>query len=169
MWVIQADLGKAARPAQAGEAPGKAATPAWPGLLFAGIATLGQAGGAMLSKAGLLSLDAVSASQIRLLGGVAGMAVLLPLLKQVNRLPQVLRERKGRMTVASSVILGTLMGIVLSMLAIKTTQVAVASILMSLMPVIILPVSALLLHEKVSLREALGAVITLLGVSFLFL
>lgn len=170
MWVIQADLGggKAGRDDQEG-APAAPKTGVWPGLLFAAIATLGQAGGAMLSKAGLQNLDAVSASQIRLAGGVIGMAALLALLKQWGALPPVLRGNKGRLTVISSVVLGTLLGIVLSMLAIKLTQVAVASILMSLMPVMILPVSALLLREKVSPREALGAGVTLLGVSLLFL
>lgn len=168
MWVIQSDLGSAAGPAEPGEAAGKGRA-AVPGLLFAAIATLGQAGGTMLSKAGLYGLDAVSASQIRLLGGAAGLMVLLPLLRQCGSLPAVLADRKGRLAVASSVILGTLLGIVLSMLAIKTTQVAVATILMSLMPVMILPVSALLLREKVSPREALGAVVTLAGVSLLFL
>ncbi len=139
------------------------------GILFAVLATLGQAGGVLLSKAGLQNLDAVTAAQIRLVGGAAGMAFLLSLLRQWNRVRPVLAAPKGRAVITASVTLGTLIGMVLSMLAIKLTQVAVASILTSLMPVMILPVSAFALKEKVTGYEIAGAVITVLGVSLLFL
>lgn len=139
------------------------------GILAAVLATLGQAGGVLLSKAGMLSLDAVPAAQIRLIGGVLGMAVLLFFLRQWKSVPAVLKEQKGRLVITTNVLLGTLVGMVLSMVAIKLTQVAVASILTSLMPVMILPISAFLLKEKVSLAEVIGAIITVLGVSLLFL
>ena len=139
------------------------------GILAAVLATLGQAGGVLLSKAGMLSLDAVPAAQIRLIGGVLGMAVLLFFLRQWKSVPAVLKEQKGRLVITTNVMLGTLVGMVLSMVAIKLTQVAVASILTSLMPVMILPISAFLLKEKVSLAEVIGAIITVLGVSLLFL
>lgn len=139
------------------------------GILAAVLATLGQAGGVLLSKAGMLSLDAVPAAQIRLIGGVLGMALLLFFLRQWKSVPAVLKEKKGRLVITTNVMLGTLVGMVLSMVAIKLTQVAVASILTSLMPVMILPISAFVLKEKVSLAEIIGAVITVLGVSLLFL
>lgn len=139
------------------------------GILAAVLATLGQAGGVLLSKAGMLSLDAVPAAQIRLIGGVLGMAVLLFFLRQWKSVPAVLKEQKGRLVITTNVMLGTLVGMVLSMVAIKLTQVAVASILTSLMPVMILPISSFLLKEKVSLAEVIGAIITVLGVSLLFL
>jgi drug/metabolite transporter (DMT)-like permease len=80
-----------------------------------------------------------------------------------------LRSPKGRQVVSINALLGILVGMVLSMQAIKLTQVAVASILTSLMPVMILPISAIFLKENVTLREIFGAVITVLGVSLLFL
>ena len=58
---------------------------------------------------------------------------------------------------------------VLSMLSIKLIPVAIASILFSLMPVMILPVSVLFLKEKVNPREILGALVTVSGVSLLFI
>jgi drug/metabolite transporter (DMT)-like permease len=137
--------------------------------VFALLATLGQAGGVLLSKAGMYNLDAVTAAQIRLVGGVLGMAVLLGLLRQWKMVTPVVRSVKGRQVIAANVTLGTLIGMVLSMLAIKLTQVAVASILTSLMPVMILPISAFFLKEKVTMYEIAGAVVTVLGVSLLFL
>ncbi len=139
------------------------------GILFAVLATLGQAVGVLLSKAGMQGLDAVPAAQIRLVGGTIGMAILISLARQWKSVPLALYSARGRQVIATSVLLGTLVGMVLSMLAIKLTQVAVASILTSLMPVMILPISAIFLKEKVTLREIAGAVTTVLGVSLLFL
>ena len=139
------------------------------GILFAALATLGQAVGVLLSKAGMQGLDAVPAAQIRLVGGTLGMAVLVSLARQWKSIPLVLHAPSGRKVITTSVLLGTLIGMVLSMLAIKFTRVAVASILTSLMPVMILPVSAVFLKEKITLREIVGAVTAVLGVSILFL
>ena len=94
---------------------------------------------------------------------------LLSLLRQWKGLKAPLMERRGLLLIALSVILGTLVGMVLSMTALKLTQVAVASILMSLMPVMILPIEHFLLKKRVRAREALGALLTLLGVGMLFL
>jgi len=162
MWVIRADMGEQGKPEQAGP------TITWQGLLFAALATLGQAAGALLSKAAMASLEAIPASQIRLIGGVLGSAVLLSLTGQWKTLPAPLLEKRGRGILAVSVLLGTLVGMVLSMLAIKLTQVAIASILMSLMPVMILPIEHFILKERVRPREVMGAVLTLLGVGMLF-
>lgn len=164
MWVIQADMGE--KPADTKEQGPRVN---WQGLLFALLATLGQAAGALLSKAGLATLDAVPASQIRLVGGVLGMGILLSLLKQWPSLPKPLAERRGLSVIMMSALLGTLVGIVLSMYALKTTQVAIASILMSLMPVTILPIEHFVLKKRVRPREVMGAMVTLLGVGLLFL
>ena len=94
---------------------------------------------------------------------------LLSLLRQWKGLKAPLMERRGLLLIALSAILGTLVGMVLSMTALKLTQVAVASILMSLMPVMILPIEHFLLKKRVRAREALGALLTLLGVGMLFL
>ena len=140
----------------------------WLGILFAVLATLGQAGGVILSKMSLASLDAVTAAQIRLVGGVLGMGIILSVLKKWGQMLPILKAKKGRQTLSVSVTLGTLIGMVLSMFSIKLIPVAIASILFSLMPVMILPISAFVLKERISAREVLGAVITVVGVSMLF-
>ncbi|HSK69973.1 MAG TPA: DMT family transporter [Candidatus Limnocylindria bacterium] len=157
MLVIRSDV-----PPEDGKAHGKA-------LLHAVLATLGQAGGVLLSKAGLRTLDPVTAAQMRLVGGVLGMALLLSVFRKWKTLPQLALSRRGWKMIGLNVVLGTLIGMVLSLLAIKNTQVAVASILTSLTPVMILPISAIFLHEKVTLYEAAGAGVTVLGVALLFL
>ncbi len=165
MWVIHADMQNAKANAETLGQSGRKNL--LMGLLFAALATLGQVAGVIFSKAGMASLDAYSAAQIRLVGGTVGMVILLSFLRQWSSVPPVLKVGRGRLTITTSVILGTLIGMVMSMVAIKLTQVAVASILMSLMPIMILPISAFVLKEKVTMREVFGALITLLGVALL--
>ncbi|MDD4081683.1 MAG: DMT family transporter, partial [Eubacteriales bacterium] len=152
-----------------GDVPAGKKVPGWQGILWAALATLGQAGGVILSKLGLASLNAVPAAQIRLIGGVLGMALILTVMKRWVSLPPIMRSKNGRQAITVSIVLGTLIGMVLSMLSIKLIPVAIASILFSLMPVIILPISVFILKEKVNPRETLGALVTVGGVSLLFL
>lgn len=168
MWVIQADMQNAKALDQGKNQAGQTKNLLL-GVLFAVLATLGQVTGAIFSKASMADLDAYTAAQIRLVGGNLGMMILLTFLRQWPTVPAVCKSRSGRLTIMASVILGTLIGMVMSMIAIKMTQVAVASMLMSLMPVMILPISAFFLKEKVTSREVYGALLTLFGVVLLLL
>ena len=152
-----------------GDVPGQSSRLQWQGILWAVLATLGQAGGVILSKLAMADLEAVPAAQIRLVGGTLGMGIILTLLKKWGHVRPILSQKNGSQTIAVSVVLGTLVGMVLSMLSIKLIPVAIASILFSLMPVMILPISAFFLKERVNPREILGALITVGGVSLLFI
>ncbi len=152
-----------------GDVPAGSKAAGWQGILWATLATLGQAAGVILSKLGLATLDAVPAAQIRLIGGVVGPALILTAIKRWNRLFPILKSESGLQVLTVSIVLGTLVGMVLSMLSIKLIPAAIASILFSLMPVMILPLSAFVLKEKVNSRETLGALVTVAGVSLLFL
>ena len=152
-----------------GDMPGTKRKGDMMGIISALLATLGQSVGMLLSKSGMQGLDAVGAAQIRLVGGTLGTALILTVFRKWGDIQPVLRSPDGRKVVTCSVLLGTLIGMVLAMLAIKMTPVAVASILTSLMPVMILPISALYLKEKITFRETAGAVIAVAGVSLLFL
>ena len=152
-----------------GDVPGQSSRLQWQGIFWAVLATLGQAGGVILSKLAMADLEAVPAAQIRLVGGTLGMGIILTLLKKWGHVHPILSQKNGRQTIAVSVVLGTLVGMVLSMLSIKLIPVAIASILFSLMPVMILPISAFFLKERVNPREILGALITVGGVSLLFI
>ena len=152
-----------------GDVPAGSKAAGWQGILWATLATLGQAAGVILSKLGLATLDAAPAAQIRLIGGVVGMALILTAIKRWNRLFPILKSESGLQVLTVSIVLGTLVGMVLSMLSIKLIPAAIASILFSLMPVMILPLSAFVLKEKVNSRETLGALVTVAGVSLLFL
>jgi drug/metabolite transporter (DMT)-like permease len=61
------------------------------------------------------------------------------------------------------------MGVTLSMVAVTYTETGVAQTLMSLMPVLIIPMVWIRFKQKTSWRGILGAAIAVIGVSILFL
>ncbi len=139
------------------------------GLFFAFLASLAQAAGTICSKMGLLSMDAVSATQVRLMGGLLGMLIIFAPGRKWKALRAVFLSARGRQTVLSGAVLGTLFGVVLSMVAIRYSKAAVASTLMSTMPVLILPISFFILKEKLRPKDLLGAVLSMAGSAVLFL
>lgn len=139
------------------------------GLIFAFIASLAQAFGTVASKMGLQGMEPLAATQVRLIGGLLGMGVLFLLDRRWKHLAAVFRSPKGRLTVLSGAVLGTLFGVVLSMVAIRWSKAAVASTLMSTMPVLILPISFFILKEKLRPKDLLGAALSFVGSAVLFL
>lgn len=139
------------------------------GLMFALAASLGQALGSILSKFGLRDTSPIPATQIRLLGGLAGMGLMVVISRKGLNMKKVFSSANGRLVIMTGAVLGTLIGVSLSMTALKLTKGAIASTLMSTMPVLILPISVFILKEKLSLRDIAGALISVAGMAVLFL
>jgi drug/metabolite transporter (DMT)-like permease len=57
----------------------------------------------------------------------------------------------------------------LSMVAVAYAQAGIAQTLMSLMPVLIIPVIWIIYRERTSWRGILGAIVAIIGVAILFL
>ncbi|MDP2876990.1 MAG: DMT family transporter [Holophaga sp.] len=140
------------------------------GILLALGGALGQAIGFLLSKYGLEgNYSPISANLIRVAAGT--LAISLWLLFRGHLLENFSRLKDGRasMLIALGAVSGPVVGVVLSLYAIGHARfLGVASTLMSLSPVILLPVSVLLFKEKVTGKAILGTVITLTGAAALF-
>ena len=65
--------------------------------------------------------------------------------------------------------LGPYLGITFSMVAVTFTETGVAQTLLSLMPVMIIPVVWILHHQRTSWRGILGAIVAILGVAIIFI
>lgn len=139
------------------------------GLMFALAASLGQALGTIFSKFGLEDISPLPATQVRLLGGLAGMAFMMTVSRRRVALKQAFQSANGRVVMLSGAVLGTLIGVSLSMAALQLTKGAIASTLMSTMPILILPISVLFLKEKLSARDIAGAVLSVAGMAVLFI
>lgn len=138
------------------------------GLLFAATASLTQAIANITSKLALSDISALFATQVRLIGGIAGMLVLFAIRSSWGSLRQLRQSADGRLVVLSGGVIGTFLGVLLSMLALQLTQAAIASTLTSTMPVLILPISYFVLKEKLKPKDLLGALMTVAGLAVLF-
>ncbi len=141
------------------------------GLLFGLGAALGQAGGLILAKRGLTGdFPAVSGVMMRMV--VAVMAMWLPALFNGQwrvTVRKTLENRKMLGHIALGATFGPFLGVWLSLVAVQATYVGVASTLMSLMPVIVLPILKWGFKEKITRRAVMGTLVALAGVALLFL
>jgi drug/metabolite transporter (DMT)-like permease len=64
---------------------------------------------------------------------------------------------------------GPFLGVSFSLWAVKFTSTGVASALMSIVPVLIIPFSVLIMKERFNPKELLGAFVTILGVFLFFM
>jgi drug/metabolite transporter (DMT)-like permease len=139
------------------------------GVLLALGGALGQAIGLVISKKGMGDYDAFSATQIRVLAGIAGFAILFFFIKRWPRVWSALRNGSAMKRITLGAFFGPFLGVSFSLLAVQNTQAGIAATLMAISPVLIIPPAILLFGEKVNWKEVLGAVITVAGVALFFL
>lgn len=142
------------------------------GLMFAILGALGQATGLIFAKFALneAPLHGMVATAVRI---AAAVALFLPaaLLFRWYRNPVRIyaRDRVALAYTTAGAILGPYLGITFSLVAIAHTKVAIATTIMALPPIIMLPLVHFFYREKLSLRAIGGAVIAVSGVALLFL
>jgi drug/metabolite transporter (DMT)-like permease len=140
-----------------------------PGILLALGGALGQAAGLVLSKKGMGSYDAFSASQIRVLTGIAGFAILFIFMKRWPRVWAALKHGSAMKRITLGAFFGPFLGVSFSLLAVQHTETGIAATLMAIVPVLIILPAVLIFKEKVNWKEILGAVVTVAGVALFFL
>ncbi len=156
------------------------------GLGFGLLAALGQAGGAVLSRAGLAetAMDPLWSTLLRLVAGLGLLVFWLPLAQAVPMMaaPQSSEHsaqgRSGFLglktlnlrllgIIAITAFFSTYLAIWLQQTSLKYSPAGIAQALSSTSPLFILPIS-LALGERVSIRAAMGVVIAIAGIIFLF-
>jgi drug/metabolite transporter (DMT)-like permease len=129
----------------------------------------GQALGLILSKRGMGGdFPALSASLMRLT--TASVVIWLWALIQGQLRPTVegLRHRRARLAILGGTLAGPFMGMTLSLAAVQFTHVGIASTLMALSPVILLPPAHWIFKERITQRAIVGTVVALVGVAMIF-
>lgn len=142
--------------------------PVW-GILLGLGGALGQAAGLILSKVGMEGYDTFAATQIRVIAGIAGFSLLFTVTGWWRRAAGALRQRKPMLQLSLGAFFGPFLGVSFSLISIKYAETGIASTIMAIVPVLIIPPSMLLYKEKVSLREVAGAVLAVSGVAMFFL
>lgn len=141
---------------------------------FAGVAlgfggALGQAVGLILSKIGLAGYDVLAANQVRVLAGAAGYVLLFFALRWWPNVRTGIRDVPALGYCALGAFFGPVVGVSLSLIAVRETVAGVAASIMALTPVLIIPLVVVLRKERVGLGGLVGAVIAVTGVALLFL
>ena len=140
------------------------------GILLGLGGAAGQALGLVTAKQGLVGdFPSLSAALIRMM--IASVAIWLVTLVQRQAGP-TLRSLRDRRTIGL-LVLGTLTGpfagVWLSMAAVQNTAVGIASTLMALSPIKLIPLERWVFDERVSPRAVIGTVIALAGSAMIFL
>jgi drug/metabolite transporter (DMT)-like permease len=131
---------------------------------------LGQAGGLILSKIGMGgTYHPLAATQIRVLAGFAGYALLFFAIGWWPNVWRGLRDRKALGFTTLGAFFGPFLAVTLSLFAIRSTVSGVAASIMALTPVLIIPLVILLRGERVGMGGVAGAVVAVSGVALLFL
>ena len=139
------------------------------GVLMAVGAAAGQSIGLVLSKLGMGDYYPMAATQIRLIAGILGFSLIFSVTKRWASVWSAVRDK---ITIKFSIIgalLGTALGVTLSLVAVQNTVAGVASTIMAIVPVLIIPPAILFMKEKVTVKEIVGAFIAVVGVGILFL
>ncbi len=142
------------------------------GILYGILGALGQASGLVLAKfafeAG--SINGFVATFVRLLAAVVIIFPLALLFRRYkNPIKVYTKDTKALWATLVGTILGPVLGITGSLIAIANAQIGIASTLMSTMPIIMLPIVRYYYKEKLGWRAIVGALIAVVGVAILFL
>ncbi len=143
----------------------------WMGIALGLGGALGQAIGLITAKKGLAGdFSALSGTLIRMIAAAVVLWLLAalrgklrPTLRQLAATPQSFGYILG------GTFFGPFLGVTLSLVAVQATAVGIASTIIALPPVFMLPVGYFVFHEHISWRAAVGTVIALVGVAILLL
>jgi drug/metabolite transporter (DMT)-like permease len=141
------------------------------GVLFGILAGLGQAIGFVFSKQGMSGdFSPFQANAIRMLAAVVFIWAWTVIEGKTSATITALREQpRAIRLIALGALMGPLLGVSASLLAVQHAKIGVASTLMALPPVIILPISYFVFKEKIGWQAILGTVLAIAGVAVLFL
>lgn len=116
---------------------------------------------------GTNSTDPLTATLIRAIVACAAYWIVSTIRGRFVTIVKKSQDRKAMGFIAIGAIFGPSFGVWLSMVAIKYAPIGIASTLMALMPVTILPMTTIVYKEKISWRAVIGAIIACIGVAIL--
>ena len=139
------------------------------GTLLAFGGSLGQAIGLILSKYGMQDYNAFASSQIRGFSGIVIFTMYFVFWGKWKNFHKSITDIKTMIGINIGAIAGPFLGVSLSLLAVQNTKAGVASTIMAIVPLLIIPPTIILFKEKVNFREVVGAVFAVSGVVLFFI
>jgi drug/metabolite transporter (DMT)-like permease len=141
------------------------------GVIFGILAALGQTAGLVLSKKGMSGdFPPFQGNAIRMLAAVIFIWVWTAFDRNGNGTFSILRAKPQVIPLLMiGAFIGPVLAVSLSLFSVQHAVLGVASTLMSLTPVIILPISHFVFKEKIGWQAILGTALAIAGVAVLFL
>jgi drug/metabolite transporter (DMT)-like permease len=141
----------------------------WRGILLGIGGALGQSIGLVFSKFGLAGdFPPISANLIRVTAGLAALLIYFAATGRLRGSLGAMRDGRATVFIGLGALTGPVVGVVLSLIAIAKAPMGVAATLMSLSPVLLLPVAHFVFKEKVGGHAILGTLLALAGAAALF-
>jgi drug/metabolite transporter (DMT)-like permease len=140
------------------------------GILFGVLAALGQATGLVFSQQGMAgNFSPFAGTLIRMIAAVVALWVVAGLQKQAGSTVVAMRRQPAAFGwVTFGALFGPVLGVSASLLAVQHADIGVASTLMALPPVFMLPISYFVFKERFGWQVVAGTLITIAGVALLF-
>ncbi len=142
------------------------------GVIYGLLGALGQGGGLVLAKIAFDDgeIHGLVASTIRT---TVAVICLAPLLLLTGRIKNPVRAFKQHPDAFRAVLFGSVagpyLGITFSLIAIMHTEVGIASTIMAMVPVLLLPLERIIHHRPMTNRAILGTLWSVAGVVVLFI
>jgi drug/metabolite transporter (DMT)-like permease len=128
-----------------------------------------QAAGIVAAKQGLQGgLSSLAGTLIRMIVASAGILVVTLFMGSIRESIGKLKDRRALLFTACGAVTGPFIGVWLSLFAVDHAKVGIASALMALVPVLLLPLTWLVYRERVSARALWGTLAAFAGVVVLF-
>lgn len=140
------------------------------GIIAGLIAAAGQAFGVVLAKFGLgNNFPPLSANVIRMTAAFLALWLVTIFQGQViSTVQQANDQKSGLLYILGGAIFGPLVGVSLSLFAIQNINIGIASTIIALPPIFLLPVGHFIFKEHISWRAIMGTFIAVIGVGLLF-
>lgn len=139
------------------------------GILLAFGGAVGQGGGLVLSKLGMQDFDPFAATQIRVITGFVGFAILFVFMKRWKKVIEAIKNRDAMKRLSIGAFFGPFLGVSFSLLSVQHTTTGVASTIMAIVPVLIIPPAVIFFKEKITIKEVIGSLIAVGGVILFFM
>lgn len=141
------------------------------GILFGLLAATGQAVGLVLSKLGMSGdFSPFAGNVIRMLAATIVLWGVTLVQRQAGPTIQAVRVHPSALKLlAAGALVGPVLGVTASLLAVQHAPIGVASTLMALPPVFLLPLSYFVFKERFGWQTVIGTLVAIAGVALLFL
>jgi drug/metabolite transporter (DMT)-like permease len=140
------------------------------GILFGLAGATGQALGLIFAKKGLVGdFSALSATLMRMFVAAIVLWGFTLIRRQAGTTIEKLgSHHRALLLILGGSITGPFLGVTLSLIAIQNTEIGIASTLMALTPVFLLPISYFVFSERFGWQAIVGTLVAMMGVALLF-